>query len=197
MISDFTYQSPKRGKHAGFTVLEMIVALGLFTVVVTVAVGALTALGTASGKAQSARIVMDNLNFSVENIARSMRVGTAYHCGSGGTALSDPQDCPTSGERFIAFLDSQSRTVAFRLNESEGRIEKSTNCSGALCSDWLGITDPALTITEFRFFVTGAEAGDGIQPKALLVIAGIAGKKDIEETTFNLQTLITQRLLDS
>ncbi|MBI4118183.1 MAG: prepilin-type N-terminal cleavage/methylation domain-containing protein [Parcubacteria group bacterium] len=187
-------KSKSQKSQKGFTVLEMIVALGLFTVVVTVAVGALTALGTASGKAQSSRIVMDNLNFTVENIARSMRVGTKYHCGSGGT-LTDPLPCQVNGEQFIAFLDSQSRTVAFRLNA--GRIEKSTNCSPFLCSDWLGITDPALTITEFRFFVTGAFSGDGVQPKALLVVVGTAGRKDIEEATFNLQTLITQRLLDS
>lgn len=174
----------------GFTLVEMIVAVAIFTVVMVSSIGALMSMIDANRKAQALRTVMDNLNFSLENITRAMRVGVDYHCGTLGS-LNTPRDCALDGDSFIAFKDSEGSLRIFRLQN--GRIEKSSD-GGAT---YLGVTAPEITIEELKFFVQGSTNADDIQPKVLVIIRGSAGVTEKVRTTFNLQTMVSQRLLDA
>jgi len=180
----------QKNKKRGFTLIEMIVAVSLFTVVMVSGIGALVSMIDANRKAQSLRTVMDNLNFALENITRSMRVGVDYHCGSVGD-LNSPRDCPVDGDSFIAFTNSEGDRIIFRFNN--GRIEKSED----LGVSYLGITAPEIIIDELRFFVQGSVEGDGLQPKVLVIVRGTAGTTQKTNTSFSLQTLSSQRLRDS
>src|SRR3989338_10973675 len=81
-------------KSAGFTLVEMIVAVGFFTVIMLVVISGLASVSGANEKARTMRVVIDNLNFAVENMARTLRVGSDYHCGGGGPAdLNVAQIC--------------------------------------------------------------------------------------------------------
>ncbi len=174
----------------GFTLIEMIVAVSVFIVVMIAGIGTLFSMIDANRKTQSLRIVMDNLNFALENITRNMRVGVDYHCGLAGD-IGTPRDCPIDGDTAIAFTTSEGDRVIFRLNG--GRIEKSSD----LGASYLSITAPEITIEELRFFVQGSGEGDGLQPKVLVVVKGTAGASPETSTTFSLQTLASQRLRDS
>lgn len=173
--------------QSGFTLLEMIVALGLFTVVILVGIGSLTGMGAASAKTKSSGIVMDNLNFALENMARSMRTGIDYHCGPDGS-LSEPADCP-AGSTFIAFKNDANKLVIFQ--KSGSRIERSIDGG-----PFLSITAPGITIETLNFFVDGSASGDQLQPKVLIIVSGTAGVKENEQTTFNIQTTVSQRIFD-
>ncbi|MBI2109179.1 MAG: prepilin-type N-terminal cleavage/methylation domain-containing protein [Parcubacteria group bacterium] len=177
-------------RRRGFTLIEMIVAVSVFVVVMVSGIGALVSMIDANRKAQSLRIVMDNLNFALENITRNMRVGVDYHCGAVGD-LNVPRDCPVDGDSFIAFTNSSGDRIIFRLNS--GRIEKSED----LGASFLGITAPEITVEELRFFVQGSEAGDGLQPEVLVIVRGVAGATPETSTTFSLQTIASQRLRDT
>src|SRR3989338_5975303 len=91
-------------KSAGFTLVEMIVALGFFTVIMLVVISVLASVSGANEKARTMRVVIDNLNFAVENMARTLRVGSQYHCGDGGGTVQ--QDC-SAGESEITFKNIQ------------------------------------------------------------------------------------------
>jgi len=173
----------------GFTLIEMIVAVSIFTVVMVSGVGALISMIDANRKAQSLRTVMDNLNFALENITRSMRVGSDYHCGEFGD-LSAPLDCDGGGSS-IAFTNSNGNRVIFRFIGN--RIEKSED----LGESYISITAPEIVIDELRFFVKGTAENDGLQPKVLVIVRGTAGDTEKVSTTFNLQTFVSQRLRDS
>ena len=62
--------------------MEMIISLALFSVVATVALGALVKILTANRKAQSLQSALTNLNFTLESMARELRVGESFHCDS-------------------------------------------------------------------------------------------------------------------
>jgi len=66
----------------GFTLVEMMVASAIFTVVSVVAIGAVITVNNANRKAQAIRAVVDNLNFTMESMSRKLRVGSQYHCGT-------------------------------------------------------------------------------------------------------------------
>ena len=95
--------APRHNSRSGFTLVEMIVAIAVFSVIMTISVGTLLAMVDANRKAQSLKSVIDNLNFAVENMSRNMRVGTLYHCETTGSvtgAISAPQDCASGGVLF-------------------------------------------------------------------------------------------------
>ena len=173
-----------------------MVSVSIFTMVVIIAVGALVSINDANRKIQSMRALMDNLNFVLENISRTLRTGSSYHCGS-SVNITSPQDCPIVGSDYIAFEGASGSggnaqdQIIFRL--ANGQIQKSTD-SGA---SFLGMTAPEVTLTNFLFYVSGAPAADAKQPKILLLVGGTAKASKGLVSEFNLQTTISQRLIDS
>ncbi|MEK7652499.1 MAG: type II secretion system protein [Patescibacteria group bacterium] len=185
-------------KNNGFTLVEMMVAVALFSVVMVIGVGSLLSMINANKKSQSLQLVMSNLDFAIEDITRTMRVGTNYHCGSGD--IREPKDC-NGGSSYIAFEstggdpNSINDQIVYRLNGAQ--IEKST--SGGASNSFIAITAPEITIESLSFYVQGSgtvSGGDKKQPKVLIVLSGYAGENEKTKSNFNIQTMISQRILD-
>ena len=70
----------KRNSQHGFTLIEMIVSLGLFSIVITIAVGALLMLINSSSQLQNKQSVLTNLSFALDSMTREIRTGTNYLC---------------------------------------------------------------------------------------------------------------------
>jgi len=143
-----TKNARQRGKvgERGFTLVEMIVAVALFSVVMLVSVGTLLALVGANRKAQALQSVMSNLNIALDSMVRSIRMGSVYHCGGGNYTV--PADCANGGTTFAfkPFGVSSAPTV-YRFNGT--RIERSENGGS-----FIGITAPevSIDITSSRFY---------------------------------------------
>ncbi len=69
-----------RHTQTGFTLVEMIVAVAVFSVVATVSVGALLMLIGTNEQLQSEQSVMTNLSFALDSMTREIRTGTWYYC---------------------------------------------------------------------------------------------------------------------
>lgn len=88
-------------RQKGFTLIEMIVSLGLFSVVVIVAVGSLLTLIGTNEQLQAERSVMTNLSFALDSMVREIRTGTNYYC-------ADRPDYSSPGpDAIFATSDSQ------------------------------------------------------------------------------------------
>jgi len=80
---DTKYHIPNtKYRSHGFTLIEMIVAVGLFSIVMLVSISALLSLVDANRKAQALQSVMNNLNIAVDGMVREIREGSNYRCGS-------------------------------------------------------------------------------------------------------------------
>lgn len=66
--------------QAGFSLIELIVSLGVFSVVVTTAVGALLMLVAANDQLQGEQSIMTNLSFALDSMTREIRTGTSFFC---------------------------------------------------------------------------------------------------------------------
>jgi prepilin-type N-terminal cleavage/methylation domain-containing protein len=64
----------------GFTLIEMIVSLGIFAIVITMAVGALLVLIASNQRLQDEQGVMTNLSYAVDSMTRELRTGYGYFC---------------------------------------------------------------------------------------------------------------------
>ncbi|MDP2648286.1 MAG: type II secretion system protein [Patescibacteria group bacterium] len=202
-------QTPLRTTHyalrttRGFTLVEMIVAVGLFAIVMVVCVSTLLSLVNANRKAQALQSVMNNLNIALDGMVRSARAGSVYH-GAGGNAscgglnYNTPHDC-VSGGTIFAFepygnsSSDQPWVYSFAQDDNGiGRIYKSEN--GGIP---IPITAPEVIIKDVQFYVVGTTRGDTTQPKAVIVVKGEAGVPGSKaQTTFHIQATSVQRLLD-
>lgn len=168
----------------GFTLVEILVSIALFSIVMTVALGAMFTMVDANRKAQAVNLSMTNLNFALEAMSRSIRTGTVYSCGFSG-------DCATGGTT-LRFTDQERRSIMYRYNSTERSIERSLNGGGT----YARLTAPEVLITNMAFYVSGSTPGDTVQPRVLITLRGTAGVNPQTQTSFNIQTTVTQRLLD-
>jgi type II secretory pathway pseudopilin PulG len=67
----------------------MIVSLALFSVVITITVGALLILINTSSQLQAKQAVLTNLSFSLDSMTREIRTGSNYFCWSSNNNLNN------------------------------------------------------------------------------------------------------------
>lgn len=147
----------------GFTILEMIVSMGVFAIAVLIAVGSLLALTNAQKKALVFQSTQDNLRFALETMARDIRTGDNY----------------SGGGSSIAFT-SVSGPVTYRAKN--GRIEKSNDGT-----NFQPLTSADVNIENLTFYVISNP-----HPRVTIVLKGVSGSGSTR-SELNLQTTISQR----
>jgi prepilin-type N-terminal cleavage/methylation domain-containing protein len=189
-----------RGGIGGFTLIEMMVAVSIFSIVMLVSTGAIFSMVEANKKARAVQSVMTNLNFALESMSRDIRVGSGYSCES---AAGSRVDCLGGGDYFSFYANRDVNgngiinafdTVTYRKVGS--RIEKEilTNEGAGGLSVSSPITASEIQVTNMQFYVTGTGIGEG-QPKVTVVIQGYSGTSTTR-SDFNIQTTVSQRTSD-
>jgi prepilin-type N-terminal cleavage/methylation domain-containing protein len=172
-------------RRGGFTLVEMIVAVFIFSIVMIVASTAVITMLDANRKAQATKTVMNNLNFALDSMTRAIRVGTMYTCGA-------MKECPEGSDEF-SFIDSDNRAVTYSFLQPRGSDKGSIERDVGDGSGFLPVTAPDVDIDTFKFYL---KSGTNEQPHVLVIIRGTAGKTERTKVSFDLETLITQRFLD-
>ena len=187
-----------RGER-GFTLVEVLVSFAIFSLVITGSIGAMAAVIDANRKTQALQRVINNLNFALESMTRTIRIGYGYHCRSdipgNLSTFATTRDC-SGGGTYLALESSQgSRSdpldqVVFRHIDT--RIERSTD-SG---QTWFPITASEVLVDELRFVALGTDSSDNRQPIVTIIINGSSGINLKSKTEFRIQTSVSQRLVD-
>jgi len=179
---------------SGYTLIELIIATGLFALIMLLASGAYLMMIGLQRQAQGIATGIDNLSFAIETMTRDIRTGTAYSCGV-SLGLGD---CAVSGGSSFTFTPSGGGTaVTYSCLGSSGSCSPATpgaiqKTVGTTVST---LTDPSVDITSLTFYVsgTGKPPGDLAQPHVTITISGKVlygkGKSD----TFHIETGATMR----
>ena len=187
----------KNSNESGFTLVELLVALTLFTFVVLAAVSSLYAVNSASRKVNAMRGVLDNLNFAMESMSRTIRTSDNIICGGTGNPIGVTRNCPfpTGPATSVVSMHSTltgDALVEYRLNTTTHQVEKRVN-EGAGYSNWLALTAPEINVQSLYFYVSGADLNDMKQPSVIIMMQGIATGSTGDTTPFALHTLVSQR----
>lgn len=186
----------------GYTLIELVVAVGLFTIVVLMTSSSFLGVMAANRKTLAVRTAMDNLNAAIENMSRSMKTGSAYHCGSGGD-ISAPRDC-SSGGTYLSFEgqngdpNTSSDQIVYLLGPAGACLSSKQICvsnDGGTTFAALTAPPPELSVDGFAFRVYGSDPS-GVpakQPRVVIVMIGSAGL-GTAQSTFNIETTVSQRL---
>jgi type II secretory pathway pseudopilin PulG len=165
----------------------MLIAVGLFVLIATFALGAILSIFDANRKAQSSKTVVDNFNLAIENMTRVVRFGDHYYCGVSSN-LSSVNDCAGGGNSISVTFNGG--RIVYRLN---GTAMQKSDDGG---SNYTDITAPEAKIEYLRFYVFNSTIADSLQPYILVVIKGHVGEKLTTQTAFFIETLMSQRTLD-
>lgn len=192
------YPQPYSHQQQGFTLVEMMTAIAIFTIITTMGLAALLSMVNASRQAQAQRAALDSLNFVVDAIARDARTGSQYVIGQDPDAYSATGNNNGQASAF-SFRNQEGCSVTYRFIEEDslGVIQqrKDTPCG---TNQYRNLTTPTIiNVTELNFFVRGANAdiGDTQQPMVSFIIAAEASSSGATSDIV-LQTSVTQRLLD-
>lgn len=192
----------------GFTLVELIVSVGLFAIVMTVSIGTLLIVIDANRRAQSLNAAMTNVSFAVDSMTRNIRTGYDYFCATAGSLGGSGTDLPlgaveggsnadcVSGDTAFVFTNQRTNErTAYQFTEigGNGVIQQKVEDGG-----WFTITASDVDIdSASSFTVRGAGTpGDVNQPQATIIIAGEVLNKLSDSTTFILQSNAAQRVLD-
>ena len=179
---------PASKKHQGYLLIELMVSLTIFSIVTTTSIGAVLAIVEANAKSQTTKAIMDNMSVALENISRSVRLGTNYSCIS-DHSVSTP--CTTAGAAGISFTAQDGTIVEyFFKTQVLYRFRFSTDVNP------VQLTDLGIVIDTAKFYINGAGSNDG-QPRLFVVINGHSGLDNtLSQTSFVLQSTVTQRVQD-
>jgi prepilin-type N-terminal cleavage/methylation domain-containing protein len=173
----------KTKRTRGYTLIELIVSVGLFALVMTLAAGAYVVVIGVNRQTQGISSGIDTLSFALETMTRTIRTGTSYGVG---------------GPTFSVLSSSQNTTVSYALTNytvngvTYGAITQTTGSSGAV-----PLTDPSVNITSLNFYATGVNSyssnGDKTQARVTIVVSGTVSSGPGKTVSFTVQTSATMR----
>jgi prepilin-type N-terminal cleavage/methylation domain-containing protein len=186
----------------GFTLIEIMVSVAIFSIIITVGMGAVVSILNTYGISKKEKQVYESLNYSIESMTREIRLGKNFHAnpnlnGSSQGSLND-----------VAFSDDE---TSFGFDATDGRgyvifyLDNGTlfaRRSGATNTRLNGVqalTDPdQVEITRLRFTVIGTTPRSAPTPnyQQPLVWLQIQAKVPGQDRLSTIQTFISQRILD-
>jgi prepilin-type N-terminal cleavage/methylation domain-containing protein len=211
-----------KNKQTGFTLIEIIVSLALFSVVITIAVGALLILIASNRQLQNEQSVLSNLSFALDSMTREIRTGSNYYCAANNSASFG-----TPGNRIFASTGSLDLTDGIGASTgdcSDGNIlnrnfhgiafnEGGTSVTAGATSDRIAyffdrsngtllrrlsgqppesIVSDGIYIQDANFFVTGSDRTDDVQPKITIVLRAHNSRADAEADTAGNRAYVIQ-----
>ena len=199
----------------GFTIIEMMISIGIFLIVVTIGMTALLNASSIHNKLQDTHSTLDSLNFMMDDMSKNIRTGYSYYCvdvnssvPADWTTLSgSQQNCSRANGymgQALSFtspnLDGTTSQIVYYF-DSNGNLEK-----------WVDGGSPVQLNPDGVVFTSMASGGDGgtgfwvygsdesgptdyMQPFVTIVLNGTITSKGVS-TPFSLQTSVSQRLND-
>lgn len=203
----------RSSSQSGFSLVELLVSITIFSIVVAMATSTLLVLLDANSKAQNEQAILNDLTIAIDSMTREIRTGYNYYCNSGRRtveATADVRNCAagadyvsiveagdsltqgSGSQRIGYYYDSTAEAIMRRVGDGDG--DANTNED----EDWVAITSPNVRITNVEFVVVDTDAfpSNLTQPSVSVFIEGEAGTLAEVDSTFVIQTSITQRPLD-
>lgn len=154
-------------RHAGFTLIELMVAMGLFVIVIGISSGTFIRSLRTQRQVVALMAANDNASFTLEQMTREIRTGTAFV--SSGSVLS--------------FVNDSDETVEYAL--VGGGIERNGR----------RLTSSNVLVSYLSFSLLGSEPGDGLSTRVTIRL-GVSARGPMESFVTRLQTVVSSRVLD-
>ena len=155
--------------RSGYTLIELLVAMSVFVIITSIAVGGFVRGLRTSRQAAALASANANVASALEQMMREMRTGLAFNTAG----------CPGG---CIKFKNSASKDIQYQLDNE--RILRTED------GDITQITDDNVEVSYLNFVLLE----DDSYPDRITIQIGINAKElGVEEGTINLQTTVSAR----
>lgn len=191
--------------NAGFTLIEVLVSMSIFTIVVGMAVGTMVVLIDANAKAQNVQQAASNVAFALDSMSREIRTGIFYYGDTDGNPVSSGsavRDCSSATNcDTISFVEAgDSLTGSCTGGTGGGRVAYRHNNEALerrLCDgDWQPMTSPEVTIDHAQFIVEHTARDDSRSPVVIIYVEATVDGVIGTAASLRLQSSITQQAID-
>jgi prepilin-type N-terminal cleavage/methylation domain-containing protein len=168
--------------NKGFTLIELLISVALFSIVVVIAFGAITVTIDVNRKSQTLTTVMNDLNFTLENITRTIKTTQGIKIDEGLYQFQDQRSIPNY--------------VTYRFNSVEGKIEKCESGTDSSCldADYVSIVSEQIVIEDF--YLENIQTDPSTQPRFLMIVKGYAQITPKIKSGFSVQTTVSPRIVN-
>ena len=171
-------------RREGFTLIEILVAIGILMILITMGTGGLAQVVGYHRQTQALQKSMNDLNFVMESMSRHIRFGTNYECTK--TVAGKCEGIETD------FENVQRIRYATRIENGIGYVLQRQRQGSSWEDRW--VTSPEnVDIRRLNFYVEGTDADDDIHPRVTIVMEGVVTTGPDREADFTLQTTVDQR----
>ena len=193
----------------GFTLIEMLVTVGLFAIIITIAVGGFVNAERTQRQVSSLISAQSNVSLALEQMSREIRTGYLF-CHDPGVSQyssrcddqyststptcavvssSDPNSpwtCPS-----LDFYDANGNEINYSW--ADGALTESVNSSTPQ-----SITGNTVSVKYLQFQLFGQTEGDQWPPRITISIGIAASSTDpaVMNDVFNLETTVSARTID-
>lgn len=192
----------------GFSLIEMLVSLSLFTIVSVIVVGTILMLVNSNKKLQGEQQVMVGLSAVLDSMTREIRMGSFYYCAATlptlQTMASDSsQNC--NGASTLVFREGVRNLTSSQANDRIAYYRSSGGGVGVInrkISDRTAevITPSNIDVLSMDFYVNGTDQlvddNDVVQPSVTIVITARDLIEGSSGEIYTIQTTVVQRTLD-
>ena len=189
----------KTTKEKGFTLVEIMVSVVIFSFVMLMVASMLLAIIQANTKAQTLKTTLDNLNIALDEMSRTIRTGINYStvCSTSvGSSLPNcfsftNQECQ---QETFAFVDNSSDDNYAVCGAASGCITRTIVTSGGDKQGPIALTGTDVNLTGLSFNIHNL-GSQSAQPYVTILVQGKAGSANSPslESNFNIETSISQR----
>jgi len=167
----------------GFTLMEVMVSVTIFTIIVTVGIVALLTINDSYNKSQNDRQAIDSLTYTLESMSRRIRTARTW----------DPQ---VATEEF-SFVDQEGIPVYYYWDIANEKI------MAEIAGDVFDLTPSNVKISNASFPAGGlrftvlppAGGGSGTQSYVQINLGGVVSSSK-QKSEFWFQTGVSKRTLD-
>lgn len=158
-------------KREGFTIVELLVAITLFSIAVSVAIGGFVRALRTQRQLVALIAANSNASLAIEQMAREIRTGTDFVCIGGSIGCSE-----------LKFNNANGESVTYR--ELNGGLER------AVSNNFSQVTASNVEIRYLSFILFGSNQ----YPPRITVNIGVGGKNsELQNMVTNIQTTISSR----
>ena len=161
-------------KENGLTMIELIVAIGIFGLVIGMTAGIFVLALSSQRRIIALRNAEDNIRFTIEAMAREIKTGKNF----------------SSGGNFLSFTNAKGEAIFYRLNNNI--VEKSSD--GGI--NYSAVTSSEAVINYLNFYLMGQAPSDGLQPRITVTI-GVTSIVGGQTANLKIQTTVSERPLQS
>lgn len=163
----------RSGTRGGYTLAELAVSLGVFTIVVSIATGAVIRAFRTQRQIVALIAMNNNMSLTIEQIAREMRTGSGFST--------------TNVTNNITFTNAKAESITYRLNGDaiERQVESGLGQSRPITAD-------NVSVKSVRFYILSLPSS----PPRITISIGISPEEaSLSSTVIYLQTTISPRFL--